>query len=710
MLLPTGAGKSVAFQLASLLRPGVCIVIDPIVSLIEDQIENLALAGIDRTTQIIHAMGGAEREKVLLVLARNEYQFCYVAPERFQDKHFRDTLRVLTTVTAISLVTVDEAHCVSEWGHDFRPAYLNIARTSREYCSSQGVRPPLMALTGTASRAVLKDVQRELQIDDFEAIITPTSFDRPELHFSTIPCHSSEKQLRIRGSLEGLPRTFGQTASRFFQPLGNNTMSGLVFCPHVNGSFRVLSVAQEMGNQLGLKVPFYSGKAPKGYGADSWHSVQHHTASEFKANAFPVMVCTKAFGMGIDKPNIRYTVHYTLPPSIESFYQEAGRAGRDRRPSHCSIIVSHDYPERSRRLLNPSTPLELIHEELAETGWKQDDDITRCLYFHRKAFRGIEADHQQVLALIRAVGNIGSPGTATVDFDDDSKTPTERAIHRLLTLGIVTDYTVSYGPKQFGVTFSGIGKDGIVECLRRYVAAYQRGQAQIVVDRVNKYLHREYYEFVIEITLELVRFVYDVIERSRRQALSEILALCTSCHTDSEIRERILRYLGSSVFSEAIETLLEEPDAGLSRIGDMLDEVKSPIDAGHLRGESGRALEAYPDHAGLRLLRAAAEALAKNPDEQRIRDDVQAAATFAASRYGLPHDTICGAVLSVAIGVAESFPALGRAIISGLFAGIGDKRLAARHILAAAPRSWQEEPLAVLLSQMNDNLVARLER
>jgi ATP-dependent DNA helicase RecQ len=187
VLLPTGSGKSIAFQLAALILPGPCIAVDPIIALIDDQIDNLRSVGIDRSIGITSQMRSSkEREQVLDAFASGNYLFCYVAPERFQSKPFRERLRALTVMSPVSLIAVDEAHCVSVWGHDFRTSYLNLGRVSREYCSFGGTAPPLVALTGTASKIVLKDVQRDLGITDIDAVITPRSFDRPELRFSIL--------------------------------------------------------------------------------------------------------------------------------------------------------------------------------------------------------------------------------------------------------------------------------------------------------------------------------------------------------------------------------------------------------------------------------------------------------------------------------------------------------------------------------------------
>ncbi len=240
VLLPTGAGKSIAFQLAALLLPGRCVVVDPIISLIDDQIDNLAAVGIDRCIGITSQLTTEERELALHAFKSGHYLFCYVAPERLQTVPFREALRALTANTPVSLIAIDEAHCVSEWGHDFRTAYLNLGRITRDYCASQGIVPPLVALTGTASKIVLKDVQRELGITAFDAIISPKTFDRPELRYTILTCPSGEKVQRVLGFLKRLPTDLSIARSHMFRPMGRHTYAGLVFCPHVNGPYGVV--------------------------------------------------------------------------------------------------------------------------------------------------------------------------------------------------------------------------------------------------------------------------------------------------------------------------------------------------------------------------------------------------------------------------------------------------------------------------------------
>ena len=710
MLLPTGAGKSVAYQLASLLRPGMCIVIDPILSLIQDQMDNLRLAGIDRTTAITSEVPGAMRQEMLDLLARGEHLFCFVAPERFQDQDFRDRLRILTTHAAVSLITVDEAHCVSEWGHDFRPSYLNIARTSRDYCAWRGTPPPVIALTGTASRAVLKDVQRELNIPDFEAIITPSTFDRPELRFDAIPCRSAEKSVRLRGLVEAIPRKFGLTSATFFQPRDAKTMAGLVFCPWVNGDYGVVRVAEDLVRQLGFGVPFYSGKPPRGINEQQWRDRKRRTAMGFKRNAFSLMTCTKGFGMGIDKPNIRYTVHYALPPSIESFYQEAGRAGRDQRKAHCILLYSDDFPERTRRLLDPDTSTEKIRDEIEATERSAQDDIMRALYFHTNSFPGVASDTERLLALMDEIGDIESARSVSLPFDRDARRDKECAIHRLLTVGVVSDYTIDYRRKKFEVAITAITKEGILDRLYQHMAAYQRQQAQVAVDVLRDEIDREYEDFVLLVGERLIRFVYEVVERTRRRALSEMLRTCTESSHGSDIRKRILEYLEPSIFSEAIEAIFDTPEGGLAQVLEILEKVCSPIDAGHLRGESARALTAYPEHPGFLLLRGMSEAMTPKPDTQTVRENIRASVRFAHEKYDIEPSTVHDVIISAAGFIGDTRPHLGRTVIAGLLDRAKDKRTAARRVIGELPGKLWGPVIATLISEVNARLLALLER
>jgi len=646
VLLPTGAGKSIAFQLAALLLPGRCIVVDPIISLIEDQIDNLAAVGIDRCIGITSQLTTEDREQALQAFRSGHYLFCYVAPERFQTVPFREALRALTSNTPISLIAIDEAHCVSEWGHDFRTAYLNLGRISREYCASHGIVPPVVALTGTASKIVLKDVQRELGITAFDAIISPKTFDRRELHYTILTSPSQEKAQRVLGFLCGLPTNFRVETGRFFRPMGRATYAGLVFCPHANGPYGVVEYANYLKRQLGTRVGIYSGEPPRSTSSHVWEEEKRKIAYEFKRNRLAVLVCTKAFGMGIDKPNIRYTVHIGLPSSIESFYQEAGRAGRDRRDAQCAIILSNDNPKRSQFLLSPATSLDEIARVVENTNWDDADDIVRALWFHVRAFRGVEAEVADIASLLEQLGEVESRRLVNITWRDPpwsldnrgldaGRERAEKALHRLVLLGVVEDYTVNFASQEFGVRIAGATRAEIAAAFGRYVSAYQLRlgeQAEREAMNLKADSHREY---LLAVANRLVSFIYQHIELARRRALNEMLQAAMSARSEDALRRRILDYLEQTEWDERLEAVRKSSRGGVDSLAGVLDDLVSPNDAAALRAATGRLLSSYPDIPGLLMLRGLSEALSQDADPEVIRQNIQAAVSFAFQKFRL---------------------------------------------------------------------------
>ena len=396
VLLPTGAGKSIVYQLAGLLMPGITMVVDPIVALIEDQVPRVAGAWhrprCGYRLIYVRAPGTTTAAKsdrawripIRLTLARE-----------IQTSLFRGTLQALREISLVNLAVIDEAHCVSEWGHDFRPAYLNLANNLRRFAADSNLAPPpLLALTGTASRAVLKDMLTDLGIatTNSNAVIRPESFDRRELTFEiTRATHAQEAQASLRGVLNRIPRKFNAGQSQFFRANGKETASGVVFTRTVNSRVAgLIGTTEEVKRVSGIQPVIYSGGAPRGYDRSEWERRKRENAAAFKDNKVPVLVATKAFGMGIDKPNIRYTVHFGMPDSLESFYQEAGRAGRDQNPAYCVAVFTEYDPERSDNLLDPGIDLAELRTrfDAANADRTTGDDITSALYFHLNTFAG----------------------------------------------------------------------------------------------------------------------------------------------------------------------------------------------------------------------------------------------------------------------------------------------------------------------------------
>ncbi|MFW9940370.1 MAG: RecQ family ATP-dependent DNA helicase [Candidatus Thorarchaeota archaeon] len=417
-LLPTGGGKSLTYQISALLQPGIALIVDPLKSLMHDQNDNLQIAGIDSTIFINSTLNPEEREDRSERMTRGFYKFIFVSPERLLIEEFRKKLRLMPErETFVCYCVVDEAHCVSEWGHDFRTSYLKLGESARKYCPRYDRSTvPLMALTGTASFDVLSDVQRELEIEDDKAIISPEKYARDELkfkiqdvgvaevekenHFTLMKAVAELKQVHLNRLLKEIPSNdWGNqkqynSVKEFYDTENAYPNAGIVFCPHVSekSGFGVLSVSplvQESINALQGLTGIYAGSIED----ENADLILEETQRKFKNNELALLVATKAFGMGIDKANLRFTIHYNMPQSIESFYQEAGRAGRDRDYAYCYILYS-------TTMENDSTL-----------------DKNLMMSFHQNSFPGIEKEERVVVDLLE---EIKFPYTKRVDEISES--------------------------------------------------------------------------------------------------------------------------------------------------------------------------------------------------------------------------------------------------------------------------------------------------
>ena len=643
VLLPTGAGKSIIYQLAGLLMPGLTLVVDPIIALMEDQVEGLRAYGIDRVVAITRAIDGSAREHLLRRVERGEYQFVLHSPERLQSPQFRSALRALVESSLVNLAVIDEAHCVSEWGHDFRPAYLNLGNNLRRLSADGDNRPPpLLALTGTASRAVLRDMLADLGIDKgrSDALIRPRSFDRSEIGFEIVRTSPTvEPQAALRGLLNALPGKFGLPRTEFYRQSGSDTASGIVFVPTVNARTYGLTDARSVARQAtGSEVTIYSGTPPKrGDSRDdrrNWDEEKRANAADFKSNRVPILVATKAFGMGIDKPNIRYTVHFGMPMSLESFYQEAGRAGRDRKRALSCVVFSEYDETRSDTLLH--LDLDALHERFKEVDRDRhtSDDVTRALWFHLQAFGGVRQEVEDAENLIDALGDLSASRRLAQPFDDDGdRKRQEKTIYRLLKLGVIRDYEVDFGGKKFVIHVSPFDLDGCRQRLADYVRAAKPGKSQPFIRRANEINGVRPRDSALALTRMLIEFTYDEIERSRRRSILEAILLARHASSDTEIRRRLLDYLQEGFGAERIEQLLECEEVELSAWWELVGKVQTEMDAGELRGLCIRALESDSDHPGLLLTRALAEAMCSDHDATVSSKGIGAAIRAAVETY-----------------------------------------------------------------------------
>ena len=617
VLLPTGGGKSIIYQLAGLLMPGVTLVVDPLIALMEDQVEGLQSYGIDRAIAIFRT-GRTDQERKIRLMEVGQYHFVLVSPERIQSPRFRNAIHGLASNNPINLAVIDEAHCVSEWGHDFRPAYLSLANSLRSFVSSDDdVSPPLLALTGTASRAVLRDMINDLEIDRnrSDALIRPESFNRKEIKFRvirTIPAYATAK---LRAELRRLPADRGLPVPEYYRPRGRKTNSGIVFVPTVGGKDGIDNVLEQVRSTTPATVTTYAGKAPKSVPREDWDQIKRHNARRFKRNEALVLVATKAYGMGIDKPNIRYTIHYGVPSSLEQYYQEAGRAGRDRQEADSILILAEMSETRSDQLLNPDLEIEVLrrlHDEEAKD-YKARDDITRALFFHLNGVRGTAIEIEGVRDLIEQI--IDKPADVPISLPfgtETTRTRVEKSIYRLYKLGFISDYTVDFGSRVFEVTrqkFDFQQFRGRLLDYARNVAPGKLGSTRRKIDSIDSVDNRK---ALVDLATVFIEFTYDEIERARRRAIQEAILLARQSESDAEVRRRLLDYLQEGVGYERIDELLQREQVDLHEWVDLASKIGNPIEAGELRGLCIRALESSPDHPGLLLVRGAVETMASD--------------------------------------------------------------------------------------------------
>ncbi len=644
-LLPTGAGKSLIYQLAGLLLPGVTLIIDPIIALIEDQIDGLESIGIDRAIGLHSNVGRHELKALQAAIEKGIYYFVFVAPERLQIPEFRETLSALREKHIVNLAVIDEAHCVSEWGHDFRPPYLKLASNIREICRSpDGNAPALLALTGTASRAVLRELLLELSIDieDANALVRPHSFDRPELKFSISKVGRGEdKAPKIRGILHALPSYFGLQADAFYKPSGSLTRSGIVFTLHVGGSNGHNKIRKIIEDTVEAAVTTYSGKPPSGDDTKSWELQKRQNAKDFKSNKVPVLVATKAFGMGIDKPNIRWSLHTGIPMSLEAFYQEAGRVGRDKNDAYCNMIFHEFDPKLTDHMLSGSPALDIeelrtIHDKIPR---QSQDDVSNALYFHLLAFSGKAKELAAIKRILEYAGEFERRRDFEIPFDNQEK-ERERAILRMVKTGLLDDYETHYGSRRYVANAREFDFAFSRDIVARYVSESQPGRLKQLRNRLDEIERSPAADQPYRLCEFMVDFTYEAIELSRRRKLYEIILLGRKHTDDTAIRNYLLDYLQEGLGYEKIRDLAEQEDFSFEDWIERIADMRSVRDAEDIRGDAIRLLEPYPTQPGLLLARSASEAMATKNAESTVRDALLSAISSARNNYAVSDSEI----------------------------------------------------------------------
>ncbi len=345
-VMPTGSGKSLCYQLPALLHDGSTLVISPLIALMKDQVDSLQAQGI-AATFVNSSLSAQEQQERLQACRAGHYKLLYVAPERLRNPRFLQAM----TETPISLFAVDEAHCISEWGHDFRPDYLRLREAITHLAS-----PQVLALTATATVDVQDDIVRQLGCADMRRFVT--GFDRPNLTYRVLPLRGHIAKLQ---ALEEILET---------QEHG----SSIVYASTRRAVEEIGSFLQERGVEALI------------YHAGLRDAERKRTQEAFMQGQSRLIVATNAFGMGVDKPDVRYVLHFNMPRTMEAYYQEAGRAGRDGLPAACILLFNHGDVRIQEFLLEQSYPprevWQKVYRAIVTLSREQPDVSLRALFVH----------------------------------------------------------------------------------------------------------------------------------------------------------------------------------------------------------------------------------------------------------------------------------------------------------------------------------------
>ena len=624
-LLPTGGGKSLCYQLPCLLQPSINFVVCPIKSLMYDQNDNLVKTLVTNVSFITSDLEADDRREIEKNFEQGRYLFVWISPEKFQIPSFREKISAIVSNFSIAYAVVDEVHCLSEWGHDFRTSYLNLAKTidklSPKDENGEG-KIKFIGLTATASVNVLKDIKiefsRQKQRLEDENIKSLLDYSRKELKFEVINDNGNKSQ-KIREILEDLKDTEG-----FIE---TTEKAGLVFTPNVNGAYGCYQVSNTLNTIYQNKVGWFSGDIPKRdiidektgrkigtepvMARDEFNKYKQKIQKDFKENKYQLLVATKAFGMGIDKQNIHYTFHYGLPSSVEALYQEAGRAGRwDKRKKEnknkigkCFVLYSpetHDE-ERVQRLFHKDTTFAEMKEISDEVKWN-GRDIFKQVFLFTQGQNDIEKDFEIILGVIK---NYFRENAKLRIFWNDARNnlhinsdTLQKAIYRLSLLGIVSDWTTNF-IDHFEVQFKTLNETHIIKSVSDYITKYEPNtdvKSEIEKISQNSILEKSVWY--------LLNWTFENIAYGRKQSLKTLSDWCSEFEDSESFKQRIDSYFIFSETTFVLQHIAENPKE-YEKWFEVLttnNQFPNKVEFEKLKDSISRFLESYRNNFGLNFL------------------------------------------------------------------------------------------------------------
>lgn len=616
-LLPTGSGKSICYQLACILQPSISFVVCPIKSLMYDQKDDLDKIFFSRTSYITSDLNASEKNVIQKDFARGKYFFIFISPERFQNKKFREEFNSINEEKSFAYAVIDEVHCLSEWGHDFRTSYLNLSNIISKLASNS----TYIGLTATASINVLRDIQLEFNVDDID-VKTPSFFTREELTFNVInDCGNKFNALVQKLNQLNLD-------NNVLTPAGNNSRCGIIFTPHVNGKRGCYDLANQLSSSLGVDVGYYSGSKPKNspFSDSQFDEYKREMQSRFKSNAFTLLTATKAFGMGINKVNIFYTIHYGLPSSMESFYQEGGRAGRDKQKfqsekAECTVLLT---PEKNDQIYQTIWNPEISLDDLVAESRKlnQNGDLNSNFFMLTNGLDTINGEFKLLKELYaQYYSEVDLVKTISSKTIGSNKNKVEKSIYRLSQLGIIEDWTVeNFFTGEFEVVFKYHTEDDVKNALLENIKKYDvefdiedskgNEQHQFILNSFNlKKISAIYKYFLI-----LLIWTYQHFVGNRKQSMKNVYDNCKDFSENkidsSELKLRLENYFKINKTSHMLQNIADNPSEYSNWFevffkkenGKTTKDLISNQKRRQLKDQLSRFLESYLNNSGLNFI------------------------------------------------------------------------------------------------------------
>lgn len=645
-LLPTGGGKSLTYQLTTLLQPCISFVVCPIKSLMYDQIKELDIVYIQNIGLLNSDIIGDERKEILDNYGKGKYFFVFISPERFQTKDFRESLVAISSKLDFSYAVIDEVHCLSEWGHDFRTSYLNLSNTIKKYCPSIN----FLGLTATASANVLKDIQLEFNTGQ-ENVKTLTDYIRPELEFIVINDNGNKYQ-----AITQIIDNHNQS-DKIFDLDSENPKCGLIFTPFVNGENGCFDLSNNLKTYFNIPVKFYSGTRPNNFTDDlNFEKYKKEVQEDYKLNKFKLLIATKAFGMGINKKNISFTVHYGIPASMESLYQEAGRAGRDKNNAKCYVLLTKENPETDLQIIfNKESSYEEIQALTRKVGWN-GQDIFRQIFLYQNGLDSVTNELELVIKLHNTYSRSGETKVVYSNSLASNKEKVEKAIYRLSNLGVISDWTIDdFFNGVFTVTYRTFTEESIgftlLKFIKKYVDDFEFDAHSERIKYTNILSKTELSKFE-QFAKILLQWSYDKFAYNRRESLRNVYENCLKYNDTFEGKESFKRSLEAYFkFTEVtyiLQHIAENNNKDLTKWFEVFyDENNSFINKNSLidlKGNLQRILESYQSNTGINLINGLTSLLLEGYlneiDEIRLSKSFDTVSNYEKSKFDYVIDQI----------------------------------------------------------------------